>query len=130
MPKRDNSNKARDQVELYLKKIPEPFHSALQELRILIKNIAPNAKEVMIYGVPGFNQDGALVCYAAFKNHCGFYPLSPEIMNEVKSELKGFRTSEGTIQFQPNNPLTNELIKKIVLARIKQNEKKQNKNNQ
>ncbi len=41
-----------------------------------------------------------------------------------KEELKGFKTSKGTIQFPVDKPLSDALIKKLVKARIAENERK------
>ena len=72
----------------------------------------------MVYGVPGFKQDGGLVCYAAHKTHCGFYPMSPVVIDALKDELAGFETAKGTVRFTPDKPLPDALIVEIVTRRI------------
>ncbi len=70
---------------------------------------------------PGkFKQDGALVYYAAYKNHIGFYPTASGIKNFTK-ELAGFETSKGAIRFPIDEPLPVTLIKKIVKFRVTEN---------
>lgn len=108
-------------VEAYLQAVPEPARSALEDLRKAIKAAAPHAVEAMSYGAPGFRQDGALVCYAAFKTHCSFFPMSAALMDTLGDELKGLRTSKGTIQFAPDQPLGEALVRRIVAARIAEN---------
>ena len=121
----EKSTKAGDDpaaaIEAYLAKVPEPFRGALGKLRDIIKAADPEAEEAMIYGVPGFRHYGNLVCYAAFKTHCGFYPMDPALMDSLAAELEGFRTAKGTIQFTPDKPLPAGLVKKIVKARLAQN---------
>lgn len=115
------STAASTQIDAYLAKVPEPYRSTLEALRALIKSADPGAEEAMVYGVPGFRHDGALVCYAAFKAHCGFYPMDPALMDSLAAELAGFRTSKGTIQFTPDKPLPVALVRRIVKARVAQN---------
>jgi uncharacterized protein YdhG (YjbR/CyaY superfamily) len=42
-----------------------------------------------------------------------------------KNELKDFHTSKGTIRFPVDKPLSAALVKKLVKARIAQNERKE-----
>ena len=63
-----------------------------------------------------------LLGFAAFPNHCGLYPMSPPVMEAFKNELKDFHTSKGTIRFPLDKPLSAALIKKLVKARIAENE--------
>ena len=106
-------------VDAYLAAAPEAFRAPLQALRRLVLAIVPEAEEAMVYGVPGFRHGGKpLVCYAAFRAHCGFYPMSPALLDALASELEGFRTAKGTIQFTPDHPLPEALVRRIVAARL------------
>lgn len=109
-------------IDAYIGKTPEPFRGALEHIRALVNSSVPDAEEAMVYGVPGFRLNGRpLVCYAAFKAHCGFYPMNPALMDSLKDELAGFRTAKGTIQFTPDSPLPDPLLRKIIKARAKEN---------
>jgi uncharacterized protein YdhG (YjbR/CyaY superfamily) len=107
-----------DAVEAYLAKVPEPALSALQHLRQVIRGAAPGAEEALVYGVPGFRLKGPLVCYAAHKSHCGFYPMAPGLLDGMETELTSWRISKGTISFTPELPLPDELVVRIVRARV------------
>ena len=64
-------------VDEYLADVAEPAHSALQKLREIIGAAAPKeATEAISYGMPSFKYKGALVAYAAFKDHCSFFPMN------------------------------------------------------
>ncbi len=106
-------------VEAYLAGVPEPQRAALERLRATIREAAPQAEEAMAYGVPAFVAHGKpLVCYAAFRAHCGFYPLDPALIAAHEAALAPFTTSKGTIQFTPEKPLPAALVKEIVRARL------------
>jgi uncharacterized protein YdhG (YjbR/CyaY superfamily) len=64
-----------------------------------------------------------LVWFAAFSEHCSLFPTAA-IIEKFKNELKPFSTSKGTIQFPTNKSLPTALIKKLVKARVAQNESK------
>jgi uncharacterized protein YdhG (YjbR/CyaY superfamily) len=112
-------------VDKYLARVPEPARGALQKVRAAIRSAVPaEATEAIGYGIPTFRYKGALVGYAAFPNHCSFFPMSPPVIEAFKTELKGFQTSKGTIRFSVGKPLSAALIKKLVKARITENERK------
>jgi len=113
-----------NKVDQYLESLPTDSRRALENLRQLIQEAVPDAEEGFSYGVPAFKLNGRpLVCYAAFKNHCGFYPLSPEILNSFAQDLADFGTAKGTIRFTVDKPLSETLVKRIVKARLDELEK-------
>jgi len=109
---------AKRQIDEILASLPEEQRAALQTLRETIQAAAPEAVEVISYGMPAFKLHRPLVGYAAHKDHCGFYPMSPAVIEALKDDLKGFSTSKGTIRFTTDKPLPEALVKKIVQARI------------
>jgi uncharacterized protein YdhG (YjbR/CyaY superfamily) len=111
-------------VDQYLEVLPENVQTVLSKLRATIKSVAPNAEEVISYGMPGYKYKGPLVYFAAFKNHCSFFPGSSQII-KLYDELKAFKTAKGTIQFTVDKPLPKALVKKIVKARMMENEARQ-----
>lgn len=108
-------------VEEYLKALPEKERMVLSELRKTIKATAPKADEVIGYGMPGYKYHGMLVYFAAFKNHCSFFPGS-SMLEQFGEAVKKYKTSKGTLQFTVDKPIPATLIKKIVKERMKQNE--------
>jgi len=106
----------------YLAGIPEPARSALQHVRQVIRSVVPpETTEVISYRMPMFKYRGMLVAYAAFAKHCSLFPTGSGVLDQFEKELKGYRTSKGTIQFTPEKPLPDALIKKIVKARVAEN---------
>ncbi len=97
---------------------------ALEALRQTIKAAAPNAEEVISYNMPAFRHHGMLVYFAAFKKHYSLFAGSSALTASMADELGTHLKSKGTISFSYNEPMPKELITKIVLARIAQNEEK------
>jgi len=60
-----------------------------------------------------------VVWYAAFANHCSFFPTAA-IIEAFKKELKGYPVSKGTIRFPLDKPLPSALVKRMVKARVAQ----------
>ena len=114
-------------VDKYLASVPKEARNVLEKLRKIIKASAPNAVEKISYRMPTFNYHGPLVGFAAFKNHCGFYIMSYKVMDMFKEELRPYDTATVTIRFTTDKPLPVSLVKKLVKARIKENEVKSKK---
>jgi uncharacterized protein YdhG (YjbR/CyaY superfamily) len=111
-------------VDEYLERVPEPARTTLKKIRTVIRSVAPpEATEGISYGMPTFKYKGMLASFGAFSDHCSLFPgAGPTI--EFKNELKNFQTSKGTIRFAPNKPLPSALLKRLVKARIAENERK------
>jgi uncharacterized protein YdhG (YjbR/CyaY superfamily) len=119
------SRSTADDVDAYFARVPEPARTTLSKLRVTIGSVVPSgATEQLSYGIPAFHYKGALVAYAAFKNHCSFFPMQASLIDEMQEELKGYRTAKGTLQFPLDKPLAASLVKKMVKKRIAENERK------
>jgi uncharacterized protein YdhG (YjbR/CyaY superfamily) len=123
--KKASAESGKAEVEAYLALVPEPARTTLEKMRAMIKAAAPKeATEAISYRIPSFQYKGALVWYAAFKKHCSFFPMDLSLLEEFGDELKGFKTSKGTIQFSVDKPLPKTLVVRIVKARVAANEAK------
>jgi uncharacterized protein YdhG (YjbR/CyaY superfamily) len=112
-------------VEAYLARVPEPARTTLEKIRAAIRAAVPkDAEECISYGMPAFRYKGALVGYAAFRQHCSFFPMSGAMLDDFADDVKNYRTAKGTLQFPQDKPLSAALVKKMVKARVVQNEAK------
>jgi uncharacterized protein YdhG (YjbR/CyaY superfamily) len=111
-------------IDSYLKSVPTDAREVLEKLRRTISSAAPKATEGISYGMPTFKYNGLLVAFAAFKNHCSFFPMSRAVMVAFKDDLRHFDTSEGTIRFGIGSPLSATLVRRMVRARIRENDAK------
>lgn len=105
-------------VESYLAAVPQPARTTLERVRATIRSVLPEeTSEVLSYKIPAFKYKQVLVWYAAFSDHCSFFP-TVAVIEKFKDELKPFRKSKGTIHFPVDQPLPATLIKKMVKARL------------
>jgi uncharacterized protein YdhG (YjbR/CyaY superfamily) len=108
----------------YLARIPEPARSTLKKVRAAIRTAAPpDAIETISYGIPAFKYKGMLAWYAAFSDHCSLFPGASGIA-AFADDLKKYSISKGTIRFPIDKPLPAALIKKLVKARVAENQSK------
>ncbi|MBP1908493.1 iron chaperone [Methanolobus bombayensis] len=107
-------------IDGYVSMFPENVQNKLEELRMAIRETAPEAEETISYKMPTFRLNGILVHFAAYKNHIGFYP-NPSGIAAFKDELSGYKHAKGSIQFPIDEPLPIDLIKRIVVFRVKEN---------
>lgn len=106
-------------VDAYLAAFPPRVRRLLAGLRGVILAAAPQAEEKIAYRMPAYTFHGALVYFAGYEKHVGFYPGG--VVAQFAKDLAGFRTSKGTIQLPLDRPLPVALIRKIVKARVAQN---------
>lgn len=110
-----------DSVDEYIAGFPPETQTMLQELRALVKSLAPEATETISYAIPTFDLNGRhLVHFAGFARHIGFYPV-PSALEAFKEELKPYKTGKGSAQFPLGQPLPIDLIRRIVAFRIDEN---------
>jgi uncharacterized protein YdhG (YjbR/CyaY superfamily) len=107
-------------IDEYIRSFPKPIQAKLKQLRSLIKNAIPEAREKISYRMPTFYLNGNVVHFAAYSKHIGFYPTSSGIAN-FKNELSKYKNSKGAVQFPMDEPLPIELIERIVRFRAAEN---------
>ena len=108
----------------YIEAFPEDVQNILERMRQTIRKAAPEAVEAISYRMPTFKLNGKnLVHFAAFKNHIGFYPI-PSGIKAFKKELSQYKVGKGSAQFPIDKPVPYDLVKKIVMFRVKENMKK------
>ncbi len=108
-------------VDAYIAAAPKESRAMLKILRNIIKSAAPKAQEGISYGMPYYSYYGRLAYFAGHAKHVGFYPMSG-VIRAFKKELRAFATSAGTVRFPIGKPLPASLIRRMVKARVKENE--------
>jgi uncharacterized protein YdhG (YjbR/CyaY superfamily) len=108
-------------VSEYIKSFPKSTQVILNQLRIVIKEVAPQAEELISYGMPAYKLNKKpLVYFAGYANHIGFY-ATPNGHAKFAKELSIYKQGKGSVQFPIDEPMPLGLIKKIVAFRVKEN---------
>lgn len=103
----------------YLATLTDAQRAAMEQLRLAILEVAPDAQEAFGYGIPAFRLHGKpLVWYAAWKAHYSLYPLSASMVREHAGAMEGYETAKGTIRFPAGRPLPLGLVQALVRSRI------------
>jgi uncharacterized protein YdhG (YjbR/CyaY superfamily) len=110
---------AANEVDRYIAQFPEETRAQLETIRTLIRKAAPEAEEVISYGMPTYKLKKNLVHFAGYKEHIGFYP-TPQPIVEFHKELAKYKTSKGAVQFPIEEKIPSALVNKIVKYRVKQ----------
>ena len=105
-------------IDEYLAGVPDDKRAALERLREQIHAAAPDAIETISYGMPAFKLDDRyFVGFSAAKGYCSFYAgKAPTVA--LADELTAFRTLKGTINFQADQPIPADLVRRLVQARV------------
>ena len=106
-------------VDEYIAAAPKAAQPRLRQLRKLIKEVAPGARERLSYGMPHFDYRGRLIYFSAFKGHIGVYPVGEAALHKA---LSNYMTGKGTYRFPLDQPMPMDLIRKLLEARVKKNE--------
>jgi uncharacterized protein YdhG (YjbR/CyaY superfamily) len=107
-------------IDDYLDKCSGLEKLEIEKIRLIVNKEVPEAQEVITYGMPGFKYKGKyLLAFNIFKDHIGLFPTAGPI-DALKDKLTDFKTSKGGIQFTPQKPIPESLIKEILFARIAQ----------
>jgi len=107
-------------IDEYIASFSPEVQAILERIRLTIRNAAPDAQETISYKIPTFRLNGALVYFAAFKKHIGFYPPVRGDAKLVKA-ISTYAGEKGNLQFPLDQPIPYGLIEKIVKLRAKQN---------
>lgn len=85
--------------------------------------VAPEAKEIMSYGMPYYSYKGRFAYFGYFKDHISFFAMNG-VNDDFASKVEKYRTGKATLQFELDKSLPLSLIKKLLKATKIKNENK------
>lgn len=108
-----------NEIDNYVAQFSPEIQLKLQEIREIIQEVLPKAKEVISYKMPAYKMNSILVYFAEYSGHIGFYPTAVGIEN-YNSEFGDYKWSKGAVQFPIDKPLPKDLMQKITLFKLEE----------
>lgn len=104
--------------DAYLAAATDELRPLLERLRKELAHALPEAREVMKYQLPGFEEAGAMVAgYAAFSRQCGLY-LAPGAITALADDIAaaGLKATKTGVTFSVRRPIPDELVRRLAAA--------------
>jgi len=99
-------------IDEYIEGAPPPARSHLRQMYRILKDVAPDGTAAIKWGVPVFWQGRVLFGFAAYKAHVSFGPGAAAI-DHFSAELAGYKAGKGTIQIPYDEPVPEDLVRKM-----------------
>jgi uncharacterized protein YdhG (YjbR/CyaY superfamily) len=112
-------NAVMGEIDDYLAGLQGPQRQALQRVRDIALQVAPEASQGTSYGMPALRVAGKpLLGFHISKQHLSLHPFSPDVVAAVADDLEGFSLSKGTIRFTSDTPVPDAVLKRVVELRL------------
>ena len=99
-------------IDEYIAAQDEKYQPRLREIREILQKALPDADERISWSMPTYWKGRNIIHFAASKKHLGIYP-GDEATATFAEELSGYDISKGTIRIPYDQPLPEELIRRI-----------------
>lgn len=103
----------------YIEAAPREGRPHLRRLYDILKSVAPDAEETIKWGVPFFVEPRFLFSFSAHKAHCNFAP-SAEALEAFREELEMHRTTKNYLQIPYEEPVPEDLVRRIAEYRLEE----------
>jgi uncharacterized protein YdhG (YjbR/CyaY superfamily) len=105
-------------IDEYIDKSAPEVQPILRRIRATVAKAAPDATEIISYGMPAFRGDRILIYFAAFRNHIGVYPpvRGDAALSKAVAPYAG---EKGNLRFPLDRKIPYGLIGRIVKARAR-----------
>lgn len=104
-------------VDAYIDEAPEAGRAHLRRVRAILREVAPEADEVMKWNAPFYVEPRFLFSFSAFKGHLAFAP-SPEGLEPFRDALGEYASTKNYLKVRYDEPLPEGLIREIAERRV------------
>jgi uncharacterized protein YdhG (YjbR/CyaY superfamily) len=102
-----------EEVEAYFEALVAERRVALEAVRALILDVAPDAEETMRYRMPTYEVEGALCSLASQKRYMSLY-MDTRVVERHREELKGLSVGKSCIRFRKLEDLPLAIIRQML----------------
>lgn len=103
-------------VDEYLTELTDDERAALSGLRELVRQIVPEARESMKYGLPHYDLHGPLFALAAQKHHLALYVAETGVVAAFRPRLPRLDMGTSCIRFRRPQDLPESVTAELLLA--------------
>jgi len=105
-------------VDDYLAELDPVDRDVIAHVYEVAREVVPEAEQGLGYGMPALVYRGkSLLSVMRAKRHIGVYPFSPAAVAAVADDLPESDVAKGTIRFQPERPLPDDVVRALVASR-------------
>ena len=101
----------------YIRSAPRKGHPHLRRLYAILKSVAPEAEEAIKWGTPFFVEPRFLFAFSAHNAHLNFVPTAAGL-DPFRKELEKHKTTKNYLQIPYDQPVPEELVRKIAVYRL------------
>ncbi len=106
------------EVTDYLETIEGADRAALARVVAIAREVVPDAVEGTSYAMPALLHRGkGLVATLRTARHLSLYPFSGTVIAQLGEELDGFETTTGSIHYSAEQPIPEDVLRRLVEAR-------------
>ncbi|HVE90273.1 MAG TPA: DUF1801 domain-containing protein [Burkholderiaceae bacterium] len=105
-------------IAAYIRAAPREGQPHLRRLYAILKSVAPDAEEVIKWGTPFFVEPRFVFAFSACKAHLNFAPTE-SALKAFRKKLEKHKTTKNFLQIPYNEPLPENLIRKIAEYRVR-----------
>lgn len=111
-------------IDEYIAACPPDSQDYMRQIRKLIRNLVPDAKEKISYQMAAFERNGKnIIHFAGWKKHVSLYPV-PAGSEAFERQIANYVDGKGTVKFLLDEPLPIKLIERVVKLHLVVNKKK------
>ncbi|MEV8434965.1 iron chaperone [Streptomyces chartreusis] len=104
-------------VDGYLTEAPEGRRGALGKMRQLCRDELVGFDEVMAYGMPAYERDGACeIAFASRKQYISFYLMRGDVREAFEERLAGQDMGKGCLRFRKAENIDFDLLRDLLKA--------------
>ncbi|MFD7289319.1 iron chaperone [Streptomyces sp. NPDC059863] len=106
-----------EDVDGYLTEVPEERGEVLARLRQLCRAELGGFDEVMAYGMPAYERDGAAeIAFASQKQYISFYLMRGDVREAFEERLAGQDMGKGCLRFRKPEQVDFDLVRDLLRA--------------
>lgn len=113
-----------ESVDAYIARFPPDAQRIMKELRAVIRQTVPDAREAIAYNVPFYSYHGPFVGFSASTGHASLGLGSNVLLEEERASLerRGYKLGGSTLQIAFGQTVPAEEIRALLLRKARRNE--------